>query len=410
MSAAARRFAPGRLPPRVRTVLQAAAVALFVQAPTSAELYKYTPNHRPALLSILTIVVTFVGALALFISLERLHGWRRFAGSRTVTVLLLGGITAVSPFAYHLWARHLPKGTSASAVTLAMTLPVHALLHGHQMYDIALPASVPASPGPGWIVLNAPFTLIHAPWLLIPFWLAATAVVTRIAYGHGTEVNVALVLALVSPHFVRMLAENQDLVVVPCALIVTMVITARWVRSMPAALVLAAFAGVVATSRLIYIGFPVVLALMVWRRSHPEAVAVAAVGVGVAAVLHLVAAIGIHPYPPAHLFGRADIKEPGLNVAIGAVATAGVVIGMLVRYARRDDGSWLCWLAGAWAVAHGFIGLGELAGTHWVFRYWEGANYVFVGAVPLVAGVMAWRAWSAPVPARAAPAAVAAPV
>jgi hypothetical protein len=410
MSAAARRFAPGRLPPRVRTVLQAAAVAVFVQVPTSAELYKYTPNHRPALLSILTIAVTFVGAVALFTSLERFAEWRRFAGSRTVTVLLLGAITAVSPFAYHLWARHLPKGTSASAVTLAMTLPVHALLGGHHMYDIALPASVPASPGPGWIVLNAPFTLIHAPWLLIPFWLAAAAVVTRIAYGHGTEVNVALVLLLVSPHFARMVAENQDLLVVPCALILTMVITGRWVRSMPAGVVVAFLAGVVATSRLIYLGFPVVLSLMVWRRSHREAITIGAVGVGTAAVLHLVAAIGIHPYPPAHLFGRAGVKEPALTIAVGAVVTAMAVIGMLVRYARRDDGSWLLWLAGAWAVAHAFIGLGELAGTQWAFRYWEGANYVFVGAVALVAGVMAWRARSAPVPAPAAPPAVTAPV
>lgn len=385
-------------------------MAVVVQAPTSAELYKYVPNHRPPLLSILTIVVTFIGALALFTSLERFEGWRRVAGSRAVTVILLTGVTAVSPVAYHLWAHHLPKGTSASAVTLAMTLPVHALLHGHQMYDIALPASVPASPGPGWILLNAPFTLIHAPWLLIPFWLAAAAVVIRIAYGHGTEVNVALVLLYVSPHFARMLAENQDLLIVPCALIVLVVIANRWARSMPAAVILGFFAGVVATSRLIYIAFPVVLGLIAWRRSRREAVAVTAVGIGVAAVFNLVAAIGIHPYPPAHLFGRADIKEPGLNIAIGAVVTTVVVIGLIIRYVRRDDGSWLCWLAGAWAVAHAFIGFGELAGVHWVFRYWEGANYVFVGAVPLVAGVMLWRARSAPLPARPLEAAVAAPV
>lgn len=374
-------------------------MAVFVQAPTSAELYKYVPNHQPRLLSILTIVVTFIGALLLFTSLERYEGWRRFAGSRTVTVILLAGVAALSPVAYHLWAQHLPKGTSASAVTLAMTLPVHALLHGHQMYDIALPASVPASPGPGWILLNAPFTLIHASWLLIPFWLAAAAVVIRVAYGRGVEVNVALVLLYVSPHFARMVAEDQDLLIVPCALIVLVVIANRWVRSLPAAVILGLLAGVVATSRILYVAFPVVLGLIAWRRSQRQAVAVGVVGIGVAVACNLVAAIGINPYPPTHLFGRAGIKEPALNVAIGATVTAVVVIGLIVRYVRRDNGSWLYWLAGAWAVAHGFIGFGELAGVHWVFRYWEGANYVFVGAVPLVAGVMLWRARSVPVPA-----------
>lgn len=412
MSAAVPRLAPDgrRLPPWGRTALQAAAVAVFVQAPTSTELYKYVPNHQPPLLSILTIVVTFVGAMLLFTSLERFEGWRRFAGSRTVTVILLGGVTVISPFAYHLWAHHLPKGTSASAVTLAMTLPVHALLHGHQMYDIALPASVPASPGPGWIILNAPFALIHASWLLIPFWLSVTAVVTRIAYGRGMEVNVALVLLYVSPHFVRMVAEDQDLLIVPCALIVVMIIASRWVRTMPAAVILGFFAGVVATSRFIYIAFPVVLGLIAWRRSRREAVAITVIGIGVAALCNVVAAIGIHPYPPTHLFGRADIKQPALNVAIGAVVTTLVVIGVIVRYVRRDDGTWLYWLAGAWAVAHGFIGFGELVGLHWVFRYWEGANYVFVGAVPLVAGVMVWRARSAPVPTPPLEPAIVAPV
>ncbi len=375
-------------------------MAVFVQAPTSAELYKYVPNHQPRLLSILTIVVTFAGALALFTSLERFEGWRRVAGSRTVTVILLAAVTAVSPFAFEVWAHHLPRGTSASEVVQAMTLPVHALLHGRQLYDVTLTAGVAASPGPGWIILNAPFTLVHASWLLIPFWLTATAVVTRIAYGRGLEVNAALVLLFVSPHFVRMLAEGQDLLIVPCALIVTVVTTSRWVRSVPTAVILGVFAGVVATSRLIYIAFPVVLAMIAWRRSRREAVAVGMVGFGVAAVANVVAAIGIHPYPPAHLFGRAGIREPAVNIAVGAAVTTVVVVGLIVRYVRRDDGSWLYWLAGAWAVAHGFIGLGELAGVHWSFKYWEGANYAFVGAVPMVAGIMLWRARSAPVPAR----------
>ncbi len=374
---------------------------MFVQTPTSAELYKYVPNHRPPLLSILVIVITFVATMLLFTSLERNEAWRRFAASRGVTVALLGGLTALSPIAYHLWAHHLPKGTSASAVTLAMTLPVHALLHGHHLYDIALPASVPASPGPGWILLNAPFTLIRASWLLIPFWVTAAAVTVRIAFRRGLEVNVALVLLASSPHFVRMLAENQDLLIVPCAMIVAVVVAIRWVRSMPATAVLGLFAGVVATSRLIYIAFPAVLGLIAWRRSRRLAVTVTIIGIGTAAACHLVASIGIHPYPPAHLFGRASVKEPTLNIAIGAVVTTAVILGLIMRYVRHRDNTWLCWLAGSWAIAHSFIGIGELAGSHWSFKYWEGANYVFVGAVPVVAAVMAWRAWSAP-PASAA--------
>ncbi len=384
--------------PGARTVVQSLIVAVFVQGPTSAELYKYVPNHRPPVLSVVAIAVTFVGALAVLTSLERFERWRRFAGSRTVSVILLGGIAVVSPPLYHLWAHHLPAGTTESAVTRAMTEPVHALLHGGQMYRISLPADVPASPGPGWIILNAPFTLIHASWLLIPFWLAATAVVIRVAYGRGLEVNVGLVLLCVSPHFARMLAEDQDLLVVPCAMIILIVVTHRWMRSMPTTAVIGIFAAAVATSRLLYVLFPVVLGMLAWRRSRVQAVTVTAIGLAGAVMFNVVAAIGISPYPPAHLFGRADIKEPTWNIAVGAVVTVAVVVGMVLRY-RRDvrtgDTGWLCWLAGAWAVAHGFIGFGELARFRWAFRYWEGANYLFVAALPLVAGVMLWRARTA---------------
>ncbi len=390
MSPAAARATPAtrHRSPVGRWVLQSAALAVFVQGPTSTELVKYAPNHRPLLLSVLAVMVTFLGILALFAGLAAFERGRRLAGSWLGTVVLLGGVTLISPVAYHLWARHLPVGTPASAVTLAMTLPVHALLHGHQLYDIALPASVPASPGPGWILLNAPFALIHTPWLLIPFWLAVAVVVTRMAYGRGLEVNVALGLLLVSPHFFRMLAENQDLVVVPVAFITTVVVTSRWLRSTPAAAAVGVLAGVLATSRMIYLAFPLVLGLIAWRRSERQAVVVTVTGIVVAVAANVVAAIGIRPYPPAHLFARAGGKEPALNIAVGAVVTGAVLIGLLVRYLRDDDNGWISWLVAAWALAHGFIGFGELRGLHGVFRYWEGANYVFVGAVPLAAGVM----------------------
>lgn len=387
--------APTTVPWR-RDALGAAAAAVFIQGPTSAELYKYLPNHNPPVASILAVAATFLGALVLLRAVEHSEAWRRLVGSRSLTAILLAGITVASPPAYYLWAHHLPRGTPGSAVTRAMAEPVHALLAGRQMYHITLPPQTQASPGPLWIILNAPFTLIHASWLLIPFWLAVTAVVVRVAYGRGVEVNVALVIGCVSPHFLRMIAEDQDLLVVPCAMLVAIVGTSRWMRSTRWAVGMGVFAGVLATSRFIYLLFPLVLGLLAWRRSPRQAIVVTGVGIALAGVANLVASIGVHPYPPVHLFGRASFKQPTVNIAVGVVVTAVIVVGMLIRYAGHHDDRWLCWLAGAWALSHGLIGFGELAGLNYNWVLWEGANYLFVGGVALLFGVMYWRARPAP--------------
>lgn len=103
-------------------------------------------------------------------------------------------------------------------------------------------------------------------------------------------------------------------------------------------------------------------------------------------------ATNLAAYPPAHLFARSQ-REPTLNIAIGAITTVAVVAMMLWRR-RTGIVNWLGWTAACLAVLHAFIGLGELEGTHFDYCIWEGANYLFIGAVLVVAAVLAERAGS----------------
>ncbi|MGI8750861.1 MAG: hypothetical protein ACR2MN_00795 [Acidimicrobiales bacterium] len=77
------------------------------------------------------------------------------------------------------------------------------------------------------------------------------------------------------------------------------------------------------------------------------------------------------------------------------MAVTAVVV--VVMFQRRGAGvvDWLFWLAACMAVPHAFIGIGELEGRHFAYNGWEGANYLFVGAVLVVAAVLAERAASA---------------
>lgn len=132
--------------------------------------------------------------------------------------------------------------------------------------------------------------------------------------------------------------------------------------------VLGLLAGVVATARFIYLPLPILVGVFVWQRNRGAAAVVAVTGIALSLAAHLVAAVGLHVYPPAHLFARSQ-REPSLNIAVGAIVTVAVVAMMLWRR-RTGIVNWLGWTAACLAVPHAFIGLGELEGSHFHFGTW----------------------------------------
>ncbi|MDQ6840469.1 MAG: hypothetical protein M3137_19565 [Actinomycetota bacterium] len=406
---------------RGRGLACTAAIVAVLQVPTVAEIYRHAGRYHPALLSLLLLATTAVAVYAVLTLTPRGPRWRRVASSGSVTVALLGAISALGVvLRLHEEALHRAGGGASQADAMIQT--ALALFHGHSMYDLVLPGGPiagPPSPGPAWVALNAPFALLHVYGLMIPFWMALVAVTFRRVYRAGLEVNVGMALLFSSPHLYKEMTEGQDTVAFCLALLLVVAAadrwltpihpvgwsgsllaagTTRWRTGLVLAVVVGAFAGVLATARIIYLPLPILIGLFVWRRNRLQGAVVAGVGVSLGVAANLVAAIGVNPYPPAHLFGRASQAEPTLNIAVGAVATAVVVVVMLWR---RGTGmvSWLVWLAACVAVPHAFIGIGELEGRHFAYYGWEGANYLFVGAVMVVVAVLADRAASATPPA-----------
>jgi hypothetical protein len=379
-----------RAPSTTRQLLLAAALTAVLQGPAFTDVYKYAPD--PTVVAPALVAVSFVVVAAVLIGATRAPRVRAALGGWWLTVGLVAAVAVGSEvlFRHEQTRQRLGTGSTASQ---AMSETVRALLHGHGLYSVHLSGNAPVSPGPGWLLLNAPFTLLHVYALMDPAWVALAAVVVRSAYRRGFEVNLGLVLLCCSTGFLRLLGEGHDIVAIGAAMVVVVVTADRAVREPAAAVAFGVFVGVVSTARIIYLPLALLVGLLLLPRRRDVALVVAAVGVVIAAVVFGGFAVGVHPYPPLHLFGRADHRQPVAVIALGVVATLGLVGGAAVRV-RDDTVSRLGWFAAVFAVPHALIGLGELISAHWAFATWEGANYVFTGVLPVLAAVLAAERWA----------------
>jgi len=366
-------------------LIWSAVLAVFLQLPSLADVAKYESGRQ--YLGPLLIAGTFVGLLVVFWLLPRLGRLRAALSSPAVTVLLLLGIAAAAELLYRRELRRIAAGVGSTAAP-AMSKTVEALLHGQGLYSVHLLGGAPVSPGPGWLLINAPFTWAHVYALMVPAWLALTAFVLRRSYASGLQVNIGLALLCCSPAFFRLLGEGHDIIALSCAVVLMIVWSDRWVDSDPSALLCGLAVGVLCTARIIYVPLALLYAVLLWTRSPRRGVIVGAVGVLVASGLFYVFSLGVHPYPPAHLFGRGHQRQPLGMLLVDVIVMLGIGVAVL-RGVSRQAVSWFVGFAAIFSTAHLLIGLGELASSNYVLKTWEGANYVFAGAIPALVAVFA---------------------
>lgn len=277
--------------------------------------------------------------------------------------LAIAATSVVGALAYP-WSRTVVHPSSAPD---ALIDPLRRALAGLVPYAND---GAPASPSLAWSLLNAPATLLDAPWALTPIW-AAIFVVTLARHAPRTWQAPALVL-LANPAMVQAAAVGHDIWAAGFALAASLLLFhAR------ADAARGAFLALVLSARLPLIAAAIASAVRNERRAAWLAAALAALALhGVAAAWAISAGAF---YEPFHLPGRAHaaIGTPGL-LAGAALWLAG--LAML----RRADAPVL-WM---WAVAPlAAIGLAELArdGT---IATWEGKHYVGIG-LPVAAAAWA---------------------
>lgn len=364
--------------------------ALWLEGPAVREVYRHGSTHGPVLSA--GLLIAGLAAVAAGVRLLRYQPVRRLLSSTWLpaAVLVVVGVICLiaMPHQTNLHERNPPTARPA------MEEPANAMLHGHGLYSVHLPGNVPVSPGPLWIIVNAPFSWLHIYAVLDPVWLALVVIVARRRYGLKLESTAWLLLLCLSPTFWRLLVQGYDIVALACAALLVPALcdwAAPQGRPVPrwAPAVAGVALGVVATGRIIYTPLPILWGLFVATRSTRAGATMAGIGTLVAVGAHLLASIGVRSYPPLHLFARAGQRQPAAILALGAAIGLALIIVVLIRIAPAVSRWLVCW-AILWIAAHTLIGLGELAGGHWKLATWEGANYVFAGTIVLAGLFAAW--------------------
>jgi hypothetical protein len=264
----------------------------------------------------------------------------------------------------------------------ALIEPATALIQrGENLYSVQLSGGSPVSPGPGWILLNAPFTISGFVSLLTPFYLFLCALMISKwskAYTFGF-----IILLFVSLSFLQMSFVGHDLPATILAFVGLTLALYRYYDRTFLFVLISFLIGVLSTARVPFIIFPIALSLCLRTKNQHRALLFVVFSTSLALLIHLVFYLwavkdGLF-YQPLHIFNRAALGS-GLGILIIGGITWAVAGWFAWRRLTSDIASWFSFLWVLIGVPFIFVGFGELirngifSTSNWAA--WEGKVYV----------------------------------
>ena len=331
--------------------------------------------HHPLLIGAAYFVVLLVcGGALLFLPL--LTAVRRALSSKLLLVIGVCLLGAADLVRYPVQSHKAHFSTAAPA----LIEPARQLAHARDPYLVTLDEGAPISPGPGWILLLAPLTLLGGVMLLTPLSIGLCSYLISLRSTAGAGVFVCLVL--VQPLMLSSTFIGHDLFAIPIVFAILCLLADRFSERDGTIAILALVAGAFATSRVPMVLLLLILGLGLIRRRRRSGVLFVAISLPLACLFHAVFFLwarhdGVF-YQPMHLFHRAGAAGHGMD-ALGLLGALAVGAWILLRMgdSSRD---WI--LAGGMFLEAAFapVGVGELLRSHGDLAAWEGANYVSFGA------------------------------
>ncbi len=330
-------------------------------------------------------------ALSIMFAAVRKFEWSKYSlANRNLPWLSAVFILAVlNSFLYPLTRQTAHPSTAPDA----LTEPARAFFASQHPYAVTLFDGAPVSPGPGWIILNAPITLSGMIFALIPIYLAiACNSVSRIEVWRANALVLLLVLSI---SFLQMNAVAHDLLAFSLAGIALTILVHRFRANVTYLALTAILCGIVATARLPFFLLPLTLAACLYRTERVKALAFAMISVAVLIAIHGVFYVWADRlslfYQPAHVFNRAaDSQSPAQFIIVVALW-----IAISIHVWLRTQSSLSSWFLFVWTVlfvpfaATGFAELFfDPALSIDSIANWEGKGYVYFTAPFLAAALV----------------------
>lgn len=335
----------------------------------------------PSLVLVLSSVIMFIIFAHFFYSNDQSWIWKNL-NAKGLTIILLIIMWGIGQFMYSRMEGLDMGGTGDDA----MQQPVIAMMQRKAPYDIVLFDGAPISPGLGWILFNAPFTIFGVSSLLNGFFIGIT-VFLYIRFRKQTRIaNMVLIATMLCFAGWEQIYSYHDLLVIGFAFMLVFLVAEHSLKSNTSAFFLGLLVGVFATSRLIFVFLPSLVGFIYYGRSKTEAIIYGVTGTTMAISLHIVGYLTNEYYQPLHLLNRGSN-----NIPLWVVFVGGGVSLLTLLFAQNKlkecFQSHLFWFSTLIFVPLFFISVGELMGGGCNIKNWEAARYL-LPALPCILWVI----------------------
>ena len=356
---------------------------MTLQLPSLRALFKYVP----ARFNFLIFVYLLLCGIAYIFFLQYISNKKQrytFLANRFLFIGLFLFVVSVNFFIYPV-ADGLKAQGRGSDQDDALIVTTGKLLAGKAPYEgRTYYKSNPISPGPGWIILNIPFSHKNLYFLLTPFYLLVLALLIKKITGSYFFANLLVVLCMSSVGFWETMVVGSDLFAAGAVFVFCLYLFQRYLPGPGIPAVLGIFLlGFAATSRIIFLYCCGIIAVFCWKSKGTRALFYPFISIIIAVLLHSAFyswSRGV--YTPLHLLGKGSMLLPSAFKYI-ALICVGASLFLSLRNVKNELGSWLFYFWLCLIIPMFFVSMGDLIVLRkYNFGLWEGANYLLV-ALPV---------------------------
>ena len=352
--------------------------------PSIRSIYKYI-IPSPFLAILLAIVLFFLYQAFLFI-IKSNKKLENILSSKIICSVYMIIISVLSYIIYPIADALKTKGQGTTADD-ALIEPAKNFLMGKPMYDLVLYSGVPASAGSGWVILNSPFVAISSYWLFIPLYIITTIFIYYKIRKDIKTINIVIILLSTSLLYWNLLVVGHDLVALSFSFVMLTLVLHYFSfnregrQGIIMISILAILSGFIASSRVVFLAFPMLLAIFLFKFNKYKALLYGLLTLVTNTSLHLYFYFDTYTYQPMHIFERAKDNVNYFFITIGGIITL-VVVFIAFKKINQSLDSLIKWSFVCLAVPLCIIALGELNYYNFNIKMWEGANY-FMPFIPL---------------------------
>ncbi len=348
-------------------------VILFIlQVPSVRNYYAASSIHYP-LLTFTIVSILILGGAYLLLHNQKIQTYSAPVLRSKITTFVLLFLTIVISFFLYPRLEGIGRGGTGDD---AMILPAQALFNGIGMYNVHLFDGAPVSPGPGWIAMNAIFVMTGTYGLFNTIYLGLIGfLVIWKKQKWISELNLMLLFLMLSFAVIEQIYSRQDLLAVGCGFLIC-VFLVEFFLDQQNFYWIGILAGLIATSRIIFIAFPILIMLIYYKKNPPVIVKFGLVSILTAIAFHLIGYFTSDFYQPLHLILNRAPDRVGLLFIVAGGLVSLVILFIALRHPGDSTKARLTWISILLFIPLFFISIGELQNGQFNLANWEAARYL----------------------------------